>query len=187
MMTRLLAAIFLLSCSLYVHATHAQLPPGRLQQQQQRQLLAEHQYPLQEQRRHPLAAKEPEAAAAAAPSASAPDPFANFTVGNATAARENALKKALLENYERAVFPWVSEEGCRGCYDGEGIIVIFRGAGCRQQSAGSRQQSARTVPQQGPNQNMQQRAVLLPGQNTKGVVQQASKQASRLAEAAEQQ
>lgn len=111
-MRRLLTAIFLLSCPLY--ATHAQLPPGQLQEQQQRQLSAGQQYPWQEQRRQLLAAKEPEGSAAtsagtsAAPSASAPDPFANFTVGNATAARENALKKALLENYNRGSFPWVS-------------------------------------------------------------------------------
>lgn len=84
---------------------------GHQQLQQQRQQHLQQQHVLQQQRRHLLAAKkEPEAAAGAA---AAPNPFANFTVGNVTAARENALKKALLENYEKAVFPWVSEEGCR--------------------------------------------------------------------------
>jgi Leu/Phe-tRNA-protein transferase len=31
-----------------------------------------------------------------------------LTVGNVTAARENALRAALLEGYEMGTFPWVS-------------------------------------------------------------------------------
>jgi hypothetical protein len=53
-------------------------------------------------------------------------PFANLTVGNVTAARENALRKALLEGYEKGAFPWVSTPLGGG---GGGNVCADRGGG----------------------------------------------------------
>jgi hypothetical protein len=66
-----------------------------------------------QQQRHLLApAAEPDAGAEAAGEKPEKDPrFANLTVGNATAARENALRAALLDGYEKGTFPYVSVLG----------------------------------------------------------------------------
>jgi hypothetical protein len=93
-------------------STHPQHPPQR-QLQQQYQHHGQHlqkrhrqqghdprgQWQQQQQRRQLLGPQEPAAPAG---------PFANLTVGNVTAGREHALRKALLDGYDDGAFPWVS-------------------------------------------------------------------------------
>jgi hypothetical protein len=90
-----------------IHTQHA--PQRQLQQQyqhhgQQPQQLHRQQWQnpraqWQQQRRQLLGPQDPSSPAG---------PFANLTVGNVTAERENALRKALLDDYDNGAFPWVS-------------------------------------------------------------------------------
>lgn len=74
------------------------------QQQPQHHNAQQHQKQRQQQRRHLLAPKDPPAPA---PAEEVDSRFANFTISEVKTTREDALRKALLDGYDNAVFPWV--------------------------------------------------------------------------------
>lgn len=105
---------------------------GQQQQQQQQQVgpasREPPRLPALLQQRHLLASKDSGGKDAGGgapdgPRAQAAVAFANLTVGNITGAREMALRKALLQDYDKLSFPWVRRNlptglaargGCQG-------------------------------------------------------------------------